>query len=86
MLRWVRSLLLNTQAEWDGHLLLFAPVGHITNGVRYDRYEGVKRRILRYQGYVEEERGGIFIWRFRGVMLSIQLRGFGLAALHYSIL
>ena len=78
--------------------MLFAPVGHMTNGVRYDRYEGVKRRILRYQGYVEEERSGIFIWRFRGheqcphrfvrhwVMLSIQLQGFGLAVLHYSIL
>ena len=77
--------------------MLFAPVGHMTNGVRYDRYEGVKRRILWYQGHMKEEKDGIFIWRFRGheqclhrffrhwVMLSIQLSEFGLAMLHHSI-
>ena len=60
MLREFRFLLSNNQTWWEEHLFIFAPVGHMRYGISYDRYEGAKRKILRYQG----------MWRKKRVELS----------------
>ena len=81
-----------------GTPFLFAPVGHMRYGIRYDRYEGAKRKILRYQGMWRKKRVELSFGASSvitnvhidlsaiGFMLSIQRSGYGLAALRHPIL